>query len=208
MGESAERRVLVGRYEIVSLLGRDRRGTVYRGRDLESGRPVVIRLLEARRTTEAQAPARFRREDRSAVGLCHANVVTVYDSGVDHGDHYVVMELVDGGTLEELLRVRGRLPAPLALALEDDVLRALAKAHEAGLVHGDVSPGAVMVTRQGVAKLTDFGIARAFGRDSEQTGSVVGAADCQAPELTAGGLLTAAADVYGAGCLLYAMLTG
>jgi serine/threonine-protein kinase len=208
MGDAAERQVLVGRYEIVGVLGRGGMGTVYRGLDLELGRPVAIKLLAAQLSTEAAALARFRREARSAARLNHPNVVTVYDSGVDHGEHYIVMELVAGGSLKELLRQRGPLPLHLALALEDDILRALGAAHEAGLVHRDVSPSNVMVTRDGTAKVTDFGVARAFGPDAEQTGSVAGTAAYLAPEQAAGEAVSPAADLYGAGCVLYAMLTG
>jgi serine/threonine-protein kinase len=175
-------------------------GTIYRGRDLELERHVAVKLLSPRLSKEAAALARFRLEARSAARLDHPNVVIVYDSGVDQGDNYIVMELVDGGTLEELLRERWLLSAPLALALEHDVLRALAAAHDAGLVHGDVSLDNVMVTRDGVAKVTGFGIAQAFGPDAE--------AACLAPEQAAGELVTPAADLYGAGCVLYAMLTG
>jgi eukaryotic-like serine/threonine-protein kinase len=208
MGEAAARRVLAGRYEIIGVLGRGGMGTVYRGRDLELGRPVAIKLLDAQLSSEAAALARFRREARSAARLTHPNVVTVYDSGVDHGEHYIVMELVAGGSLKELLRERGQLPLPLALALGDDILRALGAAHEDGLVHRDVSPGNVMVTRDGTAKVADFGVARAFGPGAEQTGSIAGTAAYLAPEQAAGEVVTPAADIYGAGCLLYTMLTG
>ena len=184
---SDARRVVVGRYEIVGVPGRGGMGTVYRGLDLQLGRPVAVKLLDARLSSEAPALARFRREARAAARLTHPNVVAVYDSGVDHGDHYIVMELVAGGTLRELLRRRGPLPLPLALAVEDDVLRALGAAHEAGLVHRDVSPGNVMIARDGVAKVTDFGIARAFGSEAvDRSGSIAGTAAYLAPEQAAG----------------------
>ena len=209
MSEAARRRVLAGRYEILGPLGRGGMAEVYRGRDRVLDRDVAIKVLAGRLGGEERSLARFRREARAAASLCNPNVVAVHDAGVDGGEHFIVMELVDGPSLAELLRERGRLTVPQALAIADDVLNALAAAHRAGLVHRDVSPGNVMVTRGGVAKVTDFGIARAFGPGAgTQTRSIAGTAAYLSPEQATGRPVTPASDLYSMGCVLYAMLSG
>ena len=209
MSEAARQRVLAGRYEILGLLGRGGMAAVYHGRDRVLDREVAIKVLAGRLGGEERSLARFRREARAAASLSSPNVVAVYDAGVDAGEHFIVMELVDGPSLAELLRERGPLTVPQALAIADDVLNALAAAHRAGLVHRDVSPGNVMVTRGGVAKVTDFGIARAFGPGAvAQTRSIAGTAAYLSPEQATGRAVTPASDLYSMGCVLYAMLSG
>lgn len=182
---------------------------VYRGMDMRLERPVAIKVMDQRFAEDRSFVDRFEREARAAASLHHPNVIAVHDQGLD-GDHiYLVMELVDGGTLRDLLTERGRLPVPLALSVLEPVLSALAAAHKARLVHRDVKPENVLIGRQGTVKVGDFGLVKAMASAGTTSNSVIlGTVAYLSPEQVTTGATTASGDVYSAGILLFEMLTG
>lgn len=201
--------VLGGRYELTQHLGGGGMAEVYRAVDRELHREVAVKVLSARRVPDVSMVDRFRREARSAASLNHLNVVSVHDTGQDDDAHYIVMELVDGPTLDDVVREEGPLDPERAAAIAVEVCAGLATAHARGIVHRDVKPSNIMFDPSGTLKVSDFGIARA-GTDATVTasGTVYGSVPFIAPEVARGDAVDARADVYGLGCVLFAMLTG
>lgn len=206
--------LLERRYRVDSLLARGGMSSVYRGSDTRLDRPVAIKIMDPRFADDRSFVERFEREARSAAQLHHPNIVTVHDQGVD-GDHvFLVMELVDGGTLRDLLDQFGRLDVPLALTLAEQMLEALSAAHDAGLVHRDVKPENVLIGRAGapqagVVKVADFGLVRAVASSGRTSSSVIlGTVAYLSPEQVTAGGAGERGDVYSAGIVLYEMLTG
>jgi serine/threonine-protein kinase len=195
-----------GRYRLERELGHGGMATVYRARDEELGRPVAIKLLAENLADDAAFRARFLREARLAARLSHPNLVGVYDAGeAEDGRPFIVMELVPGTTLAEV----GRVPADHAVGLVVQAAHGLAHAHAAGLVHRDVKPQNLLLRDDGVLKVADFGIARAAEATAlTQIGTVLGTAAYLSPEQALGEPVTAAADVYSLGAVLYELLTG
>ena len=208
-------RLLGGRYELDGIVGRGGMAEVYRARDIRLDRIVAVKTLREDLARDQTFQARFRREAQSAASLNHPSIVAVYDTGEDNtgGTHvpYIVMEYVDGRTLRELLREDRRLLPERALEITDGVLRALDYSHRNGIVHRDIKPGNVMLTRDGKVKVMDFGIARAVS-DAQatmtQTAQVIGTAQYLSPEQARGERVDARSDLYSTGCLLYELLTG
>jgi serine/threonine-protein kinase len=197
------------RYEIGTELGSGGMATVYSGRDRVLGRPVAIKMLADRYAGDDKFVTRFRREARAAAGLNHQNIVSVFDTGDTNGQHYIVMELVQGETLADLLKREGPLSPDRAARIGGAVARALQAAHDRGFVHRDVKPGNVMITPSGEVKVMDFGIARAATDDTlTQTGMVLGTASYLSPEQSRGDAVDHRSDVYSLGCVLYEMLGG
>jgi serine/threonine-protein kinase len=208
-------RLLGGRYELDGVVGRGGMAEVYRARDIRLDRIVAVKTLREDLARDATFQARFRREAQSAASLNHPSIVAVYDTGEDMSAPahvpYIVMEYVDGRTLRELLRDDRRLLPERALEITDGVLRALDYSHRNGIIHRDIKPGNVMLTRQAEVKVMDFGIARAVS-DAQatmtQTAQVIGTAQYLSPEQARGERVDARSDLYSAGCLLYELLTG
>ncbi len=208
-------RLLGGRYELDGVVGRGGMAEVYRARDIRLDRIVAIKTLRADLARDQIFQARFRREAQSAASLNHPSIVAVYDTGEDMVTGlpvpYIVMEYVDGRTVRDLLQEGHRLLPERSLEIIDGVLRALDYSHQAGIVHRDIKPGNVMVTRNGDVKVMDFGIARAMS-DAQatmtQTAQVIGTAQYLSPEQARGERVDARSDLYSAGCLLYELLTG
>ncbi|HEV2374337.1 MAG TPA: Stk1 family PASTA domain-containing Ser/Thr kinase [Streptosporangiaceae bacterium] len=208
-------RLLGGRYELDGVVGRGGMAEVYRARDIRLDRVVAVKTLREDLARDATFQARFRREAQSAASLNHPSIVAVYDTGEDNSGSshvpYIVMEYVDGQTLRELLRNDRRLLPERALEITDGVLRALDYSHRNGIIHRDIKPGNVMLTRGGQVKVMDFGIARAVS-DSQatmtQTAQVIGTAQYLSPEQARGERVDARSDLYSTGCLLYELLTG
>ena len=208
-------RLLGGRYELDGVVGRGGMAEVYRARDIRLDRVVAVKTLREDLARDQTFQARFRREAQSAASLNHPSIVAVYDTGEDNtgGSHvpYIVMEYVDGRTLRDLLRDDRRLLPERALEITDGVLRALDYSHRNGIVHRDIKPGNVMLTRSGQVKVMDFGIARAVS-DAQatmtQTAQVIGTAQYLSPEQARGERVDARSDLYSTGCLLYELLTG
>jgi serine/threonine-protein kinase len=206
--------LLERRYRVDSPIARGGMSSVYRGSDTRLDRPVAIKIMDPRFADDRSFVERFEREARSAAKLHHPNVVTVHDQGVDADHVFLVMELVDGGTLRDLLDERGRLDVPLALAVTEQMLAALAAAHAAGLVHRDVKPENVLIGRTGtpptgVVKVADFGLVRAVASAGTTSSSIIlGTVAYLSPEQVTTGLADERGDVYSAGIVLYEMLTG
>jgi len=208
-------RLLGGRYELDGIVGRGGMAEVFRARDIRLDRVVGVKTLRDDLARDQTFQARFRREAQSAASLNHPSIVAVYDTGEDMVGStpvpYIVMEFVDGRTLRDLLRDDRRLLPERALEITDGVLRALDYSHRNGIVHRDIKPGNVMLTRSGEVKVMDFGIARAVA-DSQmtmtQTAQVIGTAQYLSPEQARGERVDARSDLYSTGCLLYELLTG
>ncbi len=208
-------RLLGGRYELDGVVGRGGMAEVYRARDIRLDRIVAIKTLRADLARDQIFQARFRREAQSAASLNHPNIVAVYDTGEDMATGvpvpYIVMEFVDGRTVRDLLQDGHRLLPERSLEIIDGVLRALDYSHQAGIVHRDIKPGNVMVTRNGDIKVMDFGIARAMS-DAQatmtQTAQVIGTAQYLSPEQARGERVDSRSDLYSTGCLLYELLCG
>jgi eukaryotic-like serine/threonine-protein kinase len=197
------------RYELVRPLGHGAMATVDLARDAELDRPVALKRLAENLARDEDLRRRFVREARLAARLAHPNVVRVFDVGEDEGRPFIAMEYVEGETLAELVARRGPLSATEVAALGVQMCAALAAAHAAGLVHRDVKPQNLIHGRDGVLKLGDFGIA--VGRGGTRLtveGTVLGTAGYLAPEQARGEQVTAAADIYAVGAVLYELLTG
>ena len=208
-------RLLGDRYELEGVVGRGGMAEVYRARDIRLDRVVAIKTLRADLARDQTFQARFRREAQSAASLNNPSIVAVYDTGEDLSTGmpvpYIVMEYVDGRTVRDLLIEGHRLLPERALENISGVLRALEYSHQAGIVHRDIKPGNVMVTRTGDVKVMDFGIARAMS-DAQatmtQTAQVIGTAQYLSPEQARGERVDSRSDLYSTGCLMYELLTG
>ncbi|MGY0232092.1 protein kinase [Longispora urticae] len=203
-------RVLGGRYEVGAVIGQGGMATVNVGRDLLLHRTVAIKTMRPDLAGDPGFRARFLREARAVAALNHPGIVALHDAGDTGPDGpYLVMEYIDGTTLAGYLA--GRRPTvPEVVAVVADVLAALEHSHDQGIVHRDIKPGNVMLTRTGAVKVTDFGIARPLaGPDGLTAASVVvGTAAYLSPEQVTGGPIDGRTDVYATGCLLYVLLTG
>jgi len=203
-------RKLAGRYELEEEVASGGMGALWRARDEVLGRIVAVKVLHDHLARNPGILDRFRLEAVAAARLSHPNVVRVFDTGVDDGVCFIVMELVDGRTLADLLADRGPLPPPEAAAVMRAVVLGLAHAHREGVVHRDIKPANVLIDRSGLVKVTDFGIAKAAfaGDDLTTTGSLLGTARYLAPEQVTGAPVDGRTDVYAAGIVLYEVLTG
>ena len=202
--------VLGGRYRVEARIGAGGMAEVYRGLDTTLNRTVAIKVLKAPFASDESFVERFRREAQAAARLNHPNVVSVYDTGTDNGTNYIVMEYVQGRTLAVFITKGGRVAPMMAVEIAEKVADALAAAHAHGVIHRDIKPANIMVTREGVVKVMDFGIARLTTSQEtiEQTAAVLGTAAYLSPEQAQGQPIDARTDVYSLGCVLYEMLTG
>src|SRR4029079_1233812 len=201
--------LIAGRYELEELVGKGGMSSVYRAQDRLLERTVAIKLLHEHYSRDEDYVERFRREARAAAQLSHPNIVTVIDRGEDSGRQVIVFEYIDGQNLKELIQSKGRLPVRTALELSIEAGRALAFAHEHGLVHRDVKPQNVLLGN-GEVKVTDFGIARSADvqQGLTQTGTVLGTSDYIAPEQASGQPVSSLSDVYSLGVVVYELLAG
>lgn len=201
--------LLSGRYRIHEVIGRGGMSTVYRATDIVLGRPVAVKvLLAALAEADPSYVARFRREARAVASLRHPALVKIYDTGVEHGEHYIVMEYVPGQGLQDVIRER-RLGHREAARIASQVAEAVAAAHAAGVLHRDIKPANVILRPDGAIKVLDFGVARTVEETTiTNPAFAVGTVSYMAPERVLGRPGDERTDIYGIGCLLYALLTG
>ena len=202
--------VLGERYRLDRSLGNGGMGEVFEATDLTLHRGVAVKLMSPSLVQDEPARARFLREARALAQVNSPNVVGVYDAGEDAERPYLVMELVEGTTLEQELRRTGRVEPARAVAIATGIASGLAAAHERGIVHRDVKPSNVFLTASDAAKIGDFGIARLERPDATLTltGQTFGSPPYMAPEQATGGKVDARADLYSLGCVLFQMLAG
>src|SRR5689334_23674383 len=201
--------VLDGRYRVDAMIATGGTSSVYRGLDLRLDRPVALKVMESRYAGDQQFLTRFQREARAVARLNDPGLVAVYDQGIEGRYPFLVMELVEGGTLRELLRERGPMPPHAVAAVLAPMLDGLAVAHRDGLVHRDVKPENVLISDDGDVKIADFGLVRAIAEAKITSTSVIlGTAAYLSPEQVSTGDATPASDVYGVGILAYELLTG
>lgn len=201
--------MLEGRYRIDAPIARGGMSMVFRGVDTRLDRPVAIKVMDPKFADDPQFLTRFEFEARAVAKLKHSSLVAVYDQGVDGEHPFLIMELVEGGTLRELLRERGPMPPHAVHAVAWPVLAAIGVAHTAGLVHRDVKPENVLISDSGEVKIADFGLVRAVAAANVTSGSVIlGTAAYLSPEQVTSGTADARSDVYGFGVLIYELLTG
>lgn len=207
--------LLGDRYQMGATLGYGGMSEVHRGRDVRLGRDVAIKVLRSDLARDPTFQTRFRREAQNAASLNHPAIVSVYDTGEMLRDGaavpYIVMEFVDGETLRDLVKREGPLLPKRAMEITADICAALDFSHRHGIIHRDVKPANVMLTRSGAVKVMDFGIARA-ATDGQATvtatAAVIGTAQYLSPEQARGEAVDARSDVYATGCVLYELLTG
>ena len=205
--------LLDGRYRVGGVIARGGMSTVYRGVDTRLDRPVAIKVMDPRMAGDPAYRTRFEREARSAARIDHPAVVDVFDQGDCPGPDapvlFLVMELVEGGTLRDVLRRRGPIGVPAAVAVLERVLAGLAEAHRLGLVHRDVKPENVLISTAREVKVADFGLVTAAAQaGASHVGMIMGTIAYLSPEQVATGAADPRSDVYAAGILLYEMLTG
>src|SRR3954464_15969175 len=207
--------VLSGRYEIGERLGSGGMSSVHQATDLILERTVAVKILAEHLSDDERFVARFRREALAVAKLIHPNIVQVYDTGIDEGRHYIVMEYVQGRSGAQILQRQGPVEPGTAAEIGIQACAGLDYAHRRGIIHRDVKPGNLMIVGGPgggggmIVKLTDFGIARAIEQTRiTQVGSVVGTAACLTPEQVRGEEATPATDVYALGVVLYQFLTG
>ncbi|MGH2385131.1 MAG: protein kinase domain-containing protein, partial [Candidatus Limnocylindria bacterium] len=204
-------RLISARYRLIAPLGEGGMATIWRAVDEQLDREVAVKLLRPQFSADAGFAARFKQEARSAGGLSHPNIVSVYDYGTDgaDGEQYIVMELIEGRDLSAVLHERGALSVDDAVRVAIGVAGALEVAHRKGIVHRDVKPGNILITDSGDVKVTDFGIARAVAEASMTvTGTTLGSVHYFSPEQARGDEVTGASDVYALAIVLFEMLTG
>ncbi len=207
-------RVLDGRYRINTRIARGGMSTVYSAVDMRLDRHVAVKVMSGALSADPAFSDRFGREARAAARMAHINAVSVYDHGTQDtpAGHlvFLVMELVNGRTLRDLLRERGRLSPAEAVSIMEPVLAALAVAHRAGLVHRDVKPENILLSDEGVVKVADFGLARAVEAEASatRTGLMMGTVAYCSPEHVSRGGTDQRSDVYSAGVVLFELLTG
>jgi serine/threonine protein kinase len=202
--------LLDDRYRIIEPVGEGGMATVFRAVDTKLGREVAVKVLYPEMGRDKPFLQRFQQEAEFAASLGkHPNIVDIYDIGQDSDLHYIVMEYVEGSTLKDLINQKGRFTVPEAFSVGRQVASALAFAHSRGLVHRDVKPQNILVTPDGQAKVTDFGIARSMTTSQlTRTGMVIGTVHYFSPEQAQGKPLGPESDIYSLGIILYEMLTG
>lgn len=203
-------RLLAGRYELIEKIGEGGMAIVYKAKCCLLNRYVAIKILRPEFTKDEQFVENFRRESQAAAGLSHPNIVSVYDVGQEGNIHFIVMELVEGKTLSELIEEKGRLDYKEAINITRQVASALSLAHKNQIVHRDIKPHNILITNTGVAKLADFGIAKAVSASTIIGGNnkVMGSVHYFSPEQARGAYVDERSDIYSLGIVLYEMLTG
>ena len=204
-----EGRLIGNRYEILEKIGNGGMATVYKARCHVLNRNVAVKVLKEEFTTDAEFVKRFNIEAQAAASLSHPNIVSIYDVGNEGEIHYIVMELVQGKTLKEIITDDGILPWKWTVNIAIQIASALEVAHRNNIVHRDIKPHNIIITEDGVAKVTDFGIAKAVSNSTITSfGATIGSVHYFSPEHARGGYTDAKSDLYSLGVVMYEMLTG
>lgn len=200
--------VFAQRYRVGERLGGGGMAEVYRAADSVLGRTVAVKVLHPQFAGDPDFVARFRQEAQSAANLSHPNIVNIYDWGEQSGTYYIVMECIEGKDLKEVIDAQGPLSAAKTMEISAKVAAALDFAHRHDVIHRDIKPHNIVLTRDSEVKVTDFGIARRGASTMTQTGSVLGTAQYISPEQAQGRAVGPGSDIYSLGCVMYEMLTG
>ncbi|MBF1131971.1 MAG: Stk1 family PASTA domain-containing Ser/Thr kinase [[Eubacterium] sulci] len=203
-------KLLAGRYELIEKIGEGGMAVVYKAKDRLLNRYVAIKILRPEFTQDEQFLDSFKRESQAAAGLQHPNIVSIYDVGRTGNINFIVMELVDGRPLSDFIKENGHLDYKTTIDIAKQVASALAIAHKHQIIHRDVKPHNIMITSDGVAKLTDFGIARAVSKATmvADTSKIIGSVHYFSPEQARGAYVDERSDIYSLGIVMFEMLTG
>ena len=203
-------KLLAGRYELIEKIGEGGMAVVYKGKDRLLNRYVAIKILRPEFTKDEQFIESFKRESQASARLSHANIVGVYDVGKEGNIHFIVMELIDGKVLSEVIKEKGRIEYKEAISIIRQVASALSLAHKNQIIHRDIKPHNILITSTGVAKLADFGIAKAVSAATIVGGNnkIMGSVHYFSPEQARGAYVDERSDIYSLGIVLYEMLTG
>lgn len=196
------------RYEILGRIGSGGMADVYKGKDHKLNRYVAIKVLKSDFRTDDVFIQKFLSEAQSAAGLMHPNVVNVYDVGQDRGLYFMVMELVEGITLKEYIEKKGKLSAKETISISIQMVTGIQAAHNKHIVHRDIKPQNIIISKEGKVKVTDFGIARATTSTNTISSTVMGSVHYTSPEQARGGIVDEKSDIYSAGITMYEMVTG
>lgn len=199
--------IIGDRYEILEKIGTGGMSDVYKAKDHKLNRAVAIKILKQEFSENANFVSKFRVEAQAAAGLMHANIVNVYDVGEEHGIYYIVMELVEGITLKKYIEKKARLSVKEAISIAIQVSLGIEAAHNNHIIHRDIKPQNIMISKEGRVKVTDFGIAKA-ATSNTITSNVMGSVHYTSPEQARGGYSDEKSDIYSLGITLFEMLTG
>ncbi len=204
-----EGRLIANRYEIIEKVGNGGMATVYKAKDRTLNRFVAVKILRDEFTTDEEFIKRFNSEAQAVASLTNPNIVSVYDVGNEGNLYYIVMELVQGKTLKEVIQEEGKLSWKWSLKVAIQIAQALETAHKNNIVHRDIKPHNIIITEDGVAKVTDFGIAKAVSNSTITAfGTTLGSVHYFSPEHARGGFTDAKSDLYSLGVVMYEMVTG
>lgn len=195
------------RYEIIDKVGSGGMADVYKAKDQRLNRFVAIKVLKPEYSSDKSFVNKFRGEAQSAAGLSHPNIVNVYDVGDDSGLHYIVMELVEGITLKRFIERKGKLDIKEAVGIGIQIAQGMEAAHDNHIIHRDIKPQNIIISRDGKVKVTDFGIAKATNSNTI-TSNAMGSVHYLSPEQARGGYSDEKSDIYSLGVTLYEMLSG
>ena len=204
-----EGRIIANRYEIIENIGNGGMATVYKAKDRTLNRFVAVKILRDEFTTDEEFIKRFNSEAQAVASLTNPNIVSVYDVGHEGSLYYIVMELVQGKTLKEVIQEEGRLSWKWSVKVAIQIAQALETAHKNNIIHRDIKPHNIIITEDGVAKVTDFGIAKAVSNSTITAfGTTLGSVHYFSPEHARGGFTDAKSDLYSLGVVMYEMVTG
>ena len=198
---------LSGRYQVLSKIGAGGMADVYKAKDCMLNRYIAVKVLKKEYREDENFVKKFRSEAQAAAGLLNPNIVNVYDVGEDRGLYYMVMELVEGITLKEYVQKKGKLSSKEAISIAIQMCTGIEAAHNHHIIHRDIKPQNIIISKEGKVKVTDFGIAKATTSQTVST-SAMGSVHYVSPEQARGGYCDEKSDIYSAGITMYEMVTG